>query len=109
MNLSIFFLLGEGEGGVRGAGRGGDRFFIENPRTWGVLGGGRGRRAGRVSAANWGIFGGGFLGAEMSTKKMLMLSAFATTLPASHPRASRVVEISNSNLTTWTMMTMRNF
>ena len=36
---------------------GGDRFFIENPtRGGGFLGGGG---AGRVSAANWGIWGGG--------------------------------------------------
>ena len=46
-----FFLLGEGEGGVRGAG-GGGTVFIENHRG----GPGRGRGAGRVSAANWGIF-----------------------------------------------------
>ena len=35
----------------------GDRFFIENPRRGGEAG--RGRGAGRVSAANWGIFWGG--------------------------------------------------
>ena len=53
----IFFLLGEGEGGVRGARGGGGSIFIENP----TRGGGfrRGRGAGRVSAANWGIWGGG--------------------------------------------------
>ena len=62
-NIFYFFLLGEGEGGVRGArsgGRGGGRFSIENPRR-GSLQDGRGRGAGRVSAANWGIFGGGGL------------------------------------------------
>ena len=56
MDGSFFFLLGEGEGGVRGARKGvGDRFFIENPRR----GGGVPRGAGRVSAANQGIWGGG--------------------------------------------------
>ena len=46
------------EGGVRGAGRGGLDFFIENPRR-GFSRRGRGRGAGKVSAANWGIWGGG--------------------------------------------------
>ena len=53
-DIFYFFLLGGGEGGVRGAGRWGDRFFIENPRR----GGGWAPRE-RVSAANWGIFLGG--------------------------------------------------
>ena len=52
----FFFLVGEGEGGVRGFGGGEGRFCIENPRRGGVTGGGG---AGRVSAANWGSFGGG--------------------------------------------------
>ena len=55
----FFFLLGEGEEGVRGARRGGELVFIENPRRGGVPGGGGARR---VSAANWGTFfflGGG--------------------------------------------------
>ena len=39
-------------------GGGGDRFFIENPRR-GVSRRERGRGAGRVSAANWGLGGGG--------------------------------------------------
>ena len=38
---------------------GGGRFFIENPRRGGVSRSRRGCEAGRVSAANWGIFGGG--------------------------------------------------
>ena len=51
----------EAEGGVRGAGRGmGDRFLLKIPGG----GGGDSRTgvadgAGRVSAANWGISGGG--------------------------------------------------
>ena len=58
-DIFIFFLLGGGERGVRGAGRGGGRFFIENPRRGGLPGGwGRGARgAGRVFAGNVG--GGG--------------------------------------------------
>ena len=68
----LFFLLGEGEGGVRGAGREGGSVFIENPGGggWGFQDG-RGRGAGRCL---WrvGEFGGGglniFSGAEMSTK-----------------------------------------
>ena len=57
--FSIFFLLGGGERGVRGAGRGGGRFFIENPRR-GVsrAGGGGARGAGRVFAGNVGGGGG---------------------------------------------------
>ena len=58
----FFFLLGEGEGESEAPGRegGGDRFFIENPRRGGGASRrGRGRGAGRVSAANWGNFGGG--------------------------------------------------
>ena len=52
--VDYFFLLGEGEGGVRGArrGGGGDPFFIENPRRFRRGGGGF------QSVANWGIFGG---------------------------------------------------
>ena len=57
----FFFCSGEGEGGVRGARRGGGiGFLIANP----TRGGGRfpgGGGAGRVSAANWGIWGGGGL------------------------------------------------
>ena len=53
----IFFLLGEGESGAPGGG-GGGRFLIENPRR-GVSRRGRGRGAGRVSAANCGIARGG--------------------------------------------------
>ena len=58
-DIFYFFLLGEGEGRVRGAGRGGGLIFIENPRRGGGLQEGRGRGAGRVSAANWGIWRGG--------------------------------------------------
>ena len=58
-------------------GWGGIVFVIENPRRGGGCSRrGRGRGAGRVSAANWGIFGGGgrerlniFFEAETSTKE----------------------------------------
>ena len=52
-NIFNFFLLGGGEGGVRGARKGrGVGFFIENP---GFSHEGEGRGAGRVSAGNfWG-------------------------------------------------------
>ena len=65
----LFFLLGEGGGGVRGSGRGGGRFFWrgrgsqgrEGPRPGGCL-----QRIGEF------FFGGGakyfFFGPEMSTK-----------------------------------------
>ena len=52
-------VLGEAEGGVRGAGSGGGRLFMENPRKGGGLQKGRGRGAGSVSAADWGIGWGG--------------------------------------------------
>ena len=55
----FFFLLGGGEGGVRGAGRGGGRFLIENHRRGGSperMGAGP-RGAERVFAGNLG--GGG--------------------------------------------------
>ena len=58
--IFYFFLLGEGEGGVRGDGRGGGiGFLLQIPGGGGVSGGRGGRGAGRVSAANWGIWGGG--------------------------------------------------
>ena len=55
----IFFSAGEGEGESEARGAGGS-VFTENPRTGGggVSGGGA-DGAGRVSAANWGICGGG--------------------------------------------------
>ena len=52
-------LLREGEGQSEAPGGGGDLFFIENPRRGGGFQDGRGRRAGRASAANWGSLGGG--------------------------------------------------
>ena len=42
-DIFYFFLLGEGEGGVRGARKGGGRFFIENPTRGGLSRRGRGR------------------------------------------------------------------
>ena len=49
--IFIIFLLGggEGKGESEAPGRGGGRFFIENPRRGGVLP----RGAGRVSAGNF--------------------------------------------------------
>ena len=75
VDVSVFFNFFSARGrGVRGAGGGGDG-FIENPRGGGgVSRRGKGRGAGRVSAANWGIFLGGegyfffFFRAERSTK-----------------------------------------
>ena len=56
----IFFLLGEGEGGARGARRGGGDwiFLLKIPAGGGGFQEGRGQGPRRVSAANWGIFGG---------------------------------------------------
>ena len=66
----VFSSRGGGRGSLRRREGGGVQLFIENPRS-GALQEGRGRGAG-VSAANWGIGGGGakiiFFGAEMSTK-----------------------------------------
>ena len=54
----FFFLLGDGEGGVRGRREGGGgRFLLEIPEGGGVSR--RGRGVGRVSVANWGFFLGG--------------------------------------------------
>ena len=66
----IFFRSGRGEGGVRGAGEGGGVgvFFLKEPRRWGLQKG-RGGRPGRVSAANWGIGGGGGLNIFFSWPK----------------------------------------
>ena len=68
-----FFYSGEGKGESEAPGRGGVVFSIENPtRGGGVFPGGGG--AGRVSAANWGIWGGWakifFFGPETSTKRL---------------------------------------
>ena len=59
-NIFYFFLLEGGEGGVRGAGRGGKfGFLLKSQERGGGLQEGRGGRgAGRVSAANWGWGGG---------------------------------------------------
>ena len=50
-----------GEGGVprRREGEGGVEFFFESPRRGGSPERGTGRGAGRVPAANWGIWGEG--------------------------------------------------
>ena len=69
--FSLCLVLGEGKGESEAPGGGGGaRFFYENSRRGGVSRRGRGRGAGRVSAANWGRGGGltFFFGAEMSTK-----------------------------------------
>ena len=56
----LFFLLGGGEGRVRGAGKGGGRFFIEYPRRGGVSwAGGAGGSRGQEGVC--GEFGGGGL------------------------------------------------
>ena len=59
MDVSDFFLLGGGEGGVRSAGRGRGTIFIEYPRRGvsGRVGAGR-RGAGRVFAGNLEAGGG---------------------------------------------------
>ena len=66
----FFFCLGGGEGGVRGAGVGGEDSFTENPRRGGLRagGGGGGEGPGRCFAGN--LEGGLniFLGAEIPTK-----------------------------------------
>ena len=58
-----YFLFFSARGGGRGSPRhqegGGDPFFIENPKRGGGGVFRRGRGAGRVSAVNWGIWGGG--------------------------------------------------
>ena len=53
----IFFLLGEGEPGVRGLREGGGRFFIENPRKGGVSR--RGSRGREGVCGELGILGRG--------------------------------------------------
>ena len=59
-DIFYFFLVGEGEGGVRGARKGGGLFFLlEFPGGAGFSRRRRCREAGSVSAANWGIWGGG--------------------------------------------------
>ena len=58
-DVFYFFLLGEGEGGVRGARRGGGSVLLKTPRREGGFQEGEGPRAGTVSVANWGILGGG--------------------------------------------------
>ena len=77
-DIFCFFLLGGGgRGSPRRRERGGDRFFVGNPRGGGVS---RGRGAGRVSTAKWRILGGGglniFFGAEMSTKVAISRISF---------------------------------
>ena len=55
-NIFIFFCSGEGKGESEAPGRGGGRFFIENPRRGGgspTRGGGGGGGAGRLSAGNF--------------------------------------------------------
>ena len=57
-DIFYFFLLGGGEGGVRGAGKGRGRIFIENPRRGG-LPGGWGPRGEGPGGCLRGIWGGG--------------------------------------------------
>ena len=81
-DIFYFFLLGEGEWGSSRRQDGGDPFFIENPRRGG---GGfrRDRGAGRVSAANWGIGGGGGLNIFFRGKVMRQ-QLFSFQSPAVH-------------------------
>ena len=63
-DIFYFFLLGGGEGGVRGAGRGRGTIFIENPRRGGGFPGGwgprgEGPRGEGPGGCLWGIGGGG--------------------------------------------------
>ena len=76
-DIFFFFCSARGEGGVRGARGGGLKIpgggggHLKIPGGGGVPGG-----AGRVSAANRGIGGGGlnfFFGAETSTKNSLVI------------------------------------
>ena len=56
-----FFLLGEGEGGIRGIGEGGGSIFIENPRRGeGVSSGGEGAEGPGGCLRRIGEFGGGW-------------------------------------------------
>ena len=55
---TFFFARGRGIGESEVPGGRGVVFFFENPRRGGGRRG-RGRGAGRVSAVNWGIWGGG--------------------------------------------------
>ena len=67
----IFLLLGEGEGEVRGAGRGGVLVFIENPLGGGLQEGesrGGGAEGPGGCLQRIGELGGGSNGAEMPTK-----------------------------------------
>ena len=88
-----FFLLGEGEGGVRGAGEGGgDRNFIQNPTT----GGGGGSRTGGAEGpggclrriGDFFLGGGGagakhffFRGRNVHRGKSLPIAEFIRSLP----------------------------
>ena len=61
VDISDIFYFFSARGGVGGSPRhsgGGGSVFIQNPTRGGVSRG-RGRGAGRVNAANWGIWGGG--------------------------------------------------
>ena len=54
----LFFLLGEGEGGIRGAG-GGDRFLLKVPGRGGILQEGEGPRRREGVCGKLGNWGGG--------------------------------------------------
>ena len=56
-DIFYFFCSGRGKGESEAPGGGGDLFFIEKCQG-GAFQDGRGRGAGRVSAASWGILGG---------------------------------------------------
>ena len=78
--LYFFFWSGRGEGKSETAGWSGSILYRKSQEGGGGFSRrGKGRGAGRVSAANWGIFLGGgglnffFFGAEMSTKVFIDL------------------------------------
>ena len=70
---------------------GGSRFLIENPRR-GVSRRGRARGARRVSAANWGIAGGGAKCSQRArgSKKIILARTHEKTIPHAQNFHSRL-------------------
>ena len=87
----IYFLFFSARGGGMGSPRCWRVPFLIESRRGGGLQDGRGRRAGRVSAAHRELGGGGgkyfFFGAEMSTKLFSALEELPRKLPRSVPRS----------------------
>ena len=89
----IFFCSGRGEGESEApGGAGGSVFYWKSQQGGGETG--RGRGAGRVSAANWGILGAVgqniFCGAEMSTKSNLRTGYIPVRLQKSSSNQFRI-------------------